>query len=135
MDKHIAGPRYLFATFAFNARDTSICVVAFHQIRFHRKTIKRRSCLRSRSRPSSEKLQIDGMRILFKFARQNEREDRKKDGMQRKFAISKYSSESTSEKGGGTGKQGGWRDLKPLASSSSRRNCYFNSTFLSLARR
>lgn len=122
------------------ARNTSIRVVAFRQIRCHRKTIKRSS--RPLRIPSLEprrplgKLQIDGVRILFKFARQRGDESgrgRKEDRTRRKFAISKY----FSEKGNARWEEENWRDgagglegfKSPRVVLLSWRNCYFNSTF------
>lgn len=75
------------------------------------------------SRPPG-KLQIDGVRILFKFARQREDEGgrgRKRDGARGKFAISKYFSEkgrAWRKEGEGGEEEEDWRDLNPLASSS-----------------
>lgn len=85
---------------------------------------------------TSGKLQIDGVRILFKFARQNENErergkDRQRKTRRKRDANLQFQNipASPRAKKGVPRKEEERRDLNPFASSSSRRNCYFNSTF------
>lgn len=97
------------------------------QIRFHRKTIKRYPWPAPLPSSPPGKLRIDGVRILFKFPEKSEREG--ETGCDANLQFQNIPASLRTQKGAPGVDRGGRKGFKSPRVLSSRRNCYFNSTF------